>query len=82
MNDKTIYCCHCAIDENEYNIACHFKLTKDMWGVTHKGINQVKEFKINLIVDNYELFKMKDNDTIIKIFTNIEIVNKPWEGLH
>ena len=52
-----------------------------MWGVTHKGINQVKEFKINLIVDNYELFKMKDNDTIIKIFTNIEIVNKPCDTI-
>ena len=42
--------------------------------ITHKGTNQVKESKINLLVHSYELFFMKDNETIVEMiirFTNI-----------
>ena len=44
--------------------------------MTHEGTNQVKKSKINLLVHNYELFFMKDNETIIEMITMfIDIVN-------
>ena len=50
--------------------------------VTHEGTNQVKESKINKLVHGYELFAMKDNELIVKMFTrfiDIIIGLKPWE---
>ena len=36
----------------------------------------MKESKINLLVHNYELFSMKENETIVEIITRfIDIVN-------
>ncbi|WJZ87313.1 hypothetical protein VitviT2T_006704 [Vitis vinifera] len=65
------------MDRNEYNRICQCKSVKEIWRlleITHKGTNQVKESKINLLVHRYELFFMKDNETIVKMitrFTNI-----------
>ena len=43
---------------------------------THEGTNQVKESKINLVVHSYELFFMKDNETIVEIIARFtDIVN-------
>ena len=43
---------------------------------THEGTDQVKESKINLVVHSYELFFMKDNETIVEIIARFtDIVN-------
>ena len=47
-----------------------------MLEVIHKGTNQVKKFKINMLDYKYELFKMEPNESITNIFTNfIDIMN-------
>ena len=47
-----------------------------MLEITHEGTNQVKESKINLLVHSYELFFMKENETIVEMTTKfIDIVN-------
>ena len=67
------------MNRNEYNRICQCKSAKEIWKlleVTHEGTNQAKESKINLLVYIYELFFMKDNETIIEMitrFTNIVI---------
>lgn len=33
----------------------------DKLGDTHEGTNQVKETKIDMLVDEYDLFEMKDD---------------------
>jgi len=46
---------------SEFNIISSCKSTRDIWHVlkvTHEDINQVKEFKIDMLVHQYELFKM------------------------
>ena len=67
------------MDKNEYNRICQCKSAKEIWRlleVTHEGTNQVKESKINLLVHSYELFFMKDNETIVEMITRfIDIVN-------
>ena len=67
------------MDRNEYNRICQCKSTKEIWKlleITHEGTNQVKESKINSLFHSYELFLMKENETIVKMITRFtEIVN-------
>ena len=60
------------MDINEYTRICQYKSAKKIWRlleITHEGTNQVKESKINLLVHSYELFFMKDNETIVEMIT-------------
>ena len=79
LNARVVYTLQCVIDKNEYNRICQYKSAKEIWRlleVTHEGTNQVKESKINLLVHSYELFFMKDNETIIEMITRFtDIVN-------
>ncbi|GAV78474.1 UBN2 domain-containing protein, partial [Cephalotus follicularis] len=48
--------------------------------VTYEGTNQVKEAKINMLVHEYEMFTMHDNEdikTMFTRFTNITNVLQP-----
>ena len=67
------------MDRNEYNRICQCKSAKEIWillEVTHEGINQVKESKINLLIHSYELVFMKDKETIVEMITRFtDIVN-------
>ena len=79
LNAKAVFTLQCAMDRNEYNRICQCKLAKEIWRlleITHEGTNQVKESKINLLVHNYELFSMKENETIVEMITRFtDIVN-------
>ena len=47
-----------------------------MLEITHEGTNQVNESKINLLVHSYELFFMKENETIVEMIARFtDIVN-------
>ena len=67
------------MDRNEYNRICQCQSAKEIWRlleITHEGTNQVKESKINLLVHNYELFSMKETETIVEMITRFtDIVN-------
>ena len=44
--------------------------------MTHEGTFQVKTSKINLLVHNYELFKMEPSETISAMFSRFtDIIN-------
>ena len=67
------------MDINEDNRICQCKSAKEIWRlleITHEGTNQVKESKITLLVNSYEFFSMKDNETIVEMITRFtDIVN-------
>ena len=45
---------------------------KEIWDTlidAHEGTSQVMETKINILMHQYEMFKMKPNKNINKIFT-------------
>ncbi|RVX13664.1 hypothetical protein CK203_010141 [Vitis vinifera] len=79
LNAKAVYTLQCAMDRNEYNRICQCKSAKEIFRlleITHEGTNQVKESKINILVHNYELFSMKDSESIVEMITRFtEIVN-------
>ena len=49
--------------------------------VTHEKTSQVKSSKINLLVHNYELFKMNPNETISVMFTRFTNITNGLKSL-
>ena len=76
-NALTITILHCGLSRSEFNRISMYSTTKKIWDklkVTYKGTSRVKESKINLLVTQYEVFKMDESKIIIQIysrFTNI-----------
>ena len=68
-NAKAMNVLCCALDPNEYNRISTCESEKEIWDKlegTHEGTSQVKESKINILVHNYELFKIKLNESLPK----------------
>jgi len=69
-----------SLGVNVYHYVSHCKTSKDMWDaleILHEGTDDVKQSKINTLVQQYELFCMEDGETISSMqmrFTHI--VNK------
>ncbi|GAV78170.1 UBN2 domain-containing protein, partial [Cephalotus follicularis] len=49
--------------------------------VTYEGINQVKEAKINMLVHEYEMFTMHDNEDIKAMFTRFTNITNALQAL-
>jgi len=69
-----------SLGVNEYHSVSHCKTAKDMWDALetlHEGTDEVKQSKVNTLVQQYELFCMKDGETISSMqMTFTHIVNK------
>ena len=72
------------MDRIEYNRICQCKMAKEVWRIleiTHEGTNQVKDSKVRILVIDYEMFKMKPNESIVETFTRFTDVVNGLEGL-
>ncbi|GAV88155.1 UBN2 domain-containing protein, partial [Cephalotus follicularis] len=49
--------------------------------ITYEGTNQVKESKISMLVHEYELFMMHDNENISEIFTRFTTIINSLKNL-
>ncbi|GAV92963.1 UBN2 domain-containing protein, partial [Cephalotus follicularis] len=49
--------------------------------VTYEGTNQVKEAKINMLVHEYEMFTMHDNEDIKTMFTRFTNITNALQAL-
>ncbi|KAG8642634.1 hypothetical protein MANES_12G103911v8 [Manihot esculenta] len=80
LNDKAIHILFCALSRSEYNKVCMKSTAKEIWDalvVTHEGTNQVKENKMESLIYQYELFKMKSDETISQMYDRfIEIIGE------
>lgn len=68
LNTKAIYIFYCSFDIYEFNRILTCTYAKKIWDkleVTHEGISQVKEFKINLLVHKYEIFKIESQNLFL-----------------
>ena len=67
VNYKAINTLHCALNPTEFNRISTCKTGKEIWDklkVTHERTSQVKESKIALLSNQYEMFKMQANESI------------------
>ena len=84
LNVKVVYILHCVIDRNEFNRVWQCKSAKEIWRlleITHEGTNQVKESRINIFVHDYELFSMKNFESIIENFFRFMVILNELETL-
>ena len=68
VNFKAINTLHCALNPTEFNRISTYKTVKEIWDklkVTHEGTSQVKESKIALLSNQYEIFKMLVNESVM-----------------
>lgn len=71
VNGKAMNALICAIDANEYNKISSCSSAKEIWDkleIIHEGTKQVRETRINMLVHNYELFRMKENKNISEMY--------------
>ncbi|XP_075101793.1 uncharacterized protein LOC142177222 [Nicotiana tabacum] len=60
----------CGIGTDEYNHISACQSTKKIWEAlptAHDGTTQVKQSKIDMLTTEYELFKMKENESFLDI---------------
>nr|XP_016451070.1 PREDICTED: uncharacterized protein LOC107775804 [Nicotiana tabacum] len=72
VNAKAKNLMYNAINGEEYEKISSCETAKEMWDkleVTYEGTNKVKEIRINLLVRDYELFQMKDGESVEEMFS-------------
>ena len=79
LNAKAMNLLYCALSTSEFNRISTCTFAKEIWDrleVTHDRTNQVKESKISMLVQKYEMFQMEQNESITSMFTRfIDITN-------
>ncbi|XP_070008281.1 uncharacterized protein [Nicotiana sylvestris] len=69
----------CGIGPDEYNRVSACDTAKEIWEVfqtAHEGTTQVKQSKIDMLTSEYELFRMKDEESIQDMHTRFtSIIN-------
>ena len=84
LNSRAIYILVCAMDRTKYKRICQCKRAKEVWrmfGIIHEGTNQIKDSKVRILVKDYEMFKIKPNESIVEMFTRFMDVVNGLEGL-
>ncbi|GAV64289.1 LOW QUALITY PROTEIN: UBN2 domain-containing protein, partial [Cephalotus follicularis] len=82
LNSKAKHVLFCVVGPNEFNhiSSCDTAKEMDLLEVTYEGTNQVKESKISMLVHEYELFMMH-NDEISDMFTRFTTIINSLKNL-
>lgn len=67
----------CGVSLNEYNRILTCESAKDIWDflkTANKGINQVKETKLDMFTTQYEAFTMNESETIQEMHTRFTVI--------
>ncbi|XP_070010897.1 uncharacterized protein [Nicotiana sylvestris] len=90
VNNKARNLLYNAISGEEYKKISNCDTAKEMWDkleVTYEGTSKVKETHINMLVHDYELFQMKEGESIeemfvrfSKIINDLKVFGKPYSN--
>ncbi|GAV67067.1 UBN2 domain-containing protein, partial [Cephalotus follicularis] len=85
INAKAKHIIICAINSNDFNRILSCFSAKEMWDrleVTYEGTNQVKEAKISMLVHDYEMFSMNENEDIKSMFSRFTNIINALQALN
>ncbi|GAV62809.1 UBN2 domain-containing protein, partial [Cephalotus follicularis] len=85
LNAKAKHVIICALNSNEFNRVSSRATVKEMLDrleVTYEGTNQVKDAKINMLVREYEMFSMKENENISGMFVRFTNIINSLQSLN
>ena len=74
-NSKAMNILFCSLDRNEFNRVSICKSAFDIWRtlqVTHEGTNKVKQTKISMLTNKFQLFKMSQNESISDMYSRFQ----------
>ncbi|XP_015955691.1 uncharacterized protein LOC107480087 [Arachis duranensis] len=77
LNAKTINLMYCAINFEEFRKMSRCKMAKEIWDklrLTHEGTKQVRETRIDMLMKEYEIFSMKEDESIDQMFERFSII--------
>ncbi|KAL6521579.1 hypothetical protein OROGR_018148 [Orobanche gracilis] len=78
LNCKATQLLYCVLNPEEINRITSCDSAKEIWKIleiTHEGTTQVKETKINMLLHDYELFQMKDGESITNMFDRFSAIS-------
>ena len=79
LNARAMNALFCALSKNEFNRISICETTFDIWHtleITHEGTSKVKDSKINFLMHDFELFRIKPSETIEDMYTQFtDVVN-------
>jgi hypothetical protein len=84
INAKVMNTLYYALSRSGFNIITSCKKARNILHaleVTHKGTNQVKESKIDMLVHQYELFKILFSEFITSMFTRMITLTNSLDAL-
>ncbi|XP_057730096.1 uncharacterized protein LOC130945392 [Arachis stenosperma] len=77
LNAKAINLMHCAINFEEFRKVSRCKTAKEIWDklkLTHEGTKQIRETRIDMLMKEYEMFSMKEDESINQMFERFSII--------
>ncbi|GJS32144.1 hypothetical protein Tco_0530526, partial [Tanacetum coccineum] len=83
-NNETKMALYNALPQKEYERVFMFKTTKEVWHtliITNQGNSQVKNFKINLLTQEYEKFSISNEETIDSGLTRFNAIVNSLKSL-
>ncbi|CAL9097919.1 unnamed protein product [Musa textilis] len=72
LNAKAMNALFCALDKNEFNRISTCKTVFEIWRtleITHEGTSRVKDSKVNILMHDFEVFRMAPSETIDDMFS-------------
>ena len=76
-NAKTMNVLFCSLDKNEFSRVMLCNTAYDIWRtlqVTHEGTNKVKQTKISILQNQFSSFKIKQNETIVDMYSRFQTI--------
>ena len=74
----------CALDKNEFNCVSVCNTAYELWQtlkITHEGTNKVKQSRISMLKNQFQNFRMKENESINDMYSRFEDIYHSLLGL-
>ena len=84
LNWSAMNIMQCALHPTEFSRISSCSTAKEMWDklqVIYEGTSEVRETKANLLVSEYEAFKMKQDESISDMFSRLTILTNGLKSL-
>ncbi|CAN0838933.1 Retrovirus-related Pol polyprotein from transposon TNT 1-94 [Linum grandiflorum] len=83
-NAKAMNVFYCALCKDEYNRISNCDTANEIWKMletTHEGTSRVKETKINLLIHEYEMFRMQSDESIKRMYDRLNMIVSKLKSL-
>ena len=84
LNWSALNMMQCAVHPKEFSRVSTCSTAKEMWDkleLIYEGTSEVRETKVSMLVSEYEMFKMKTDETVSDMFARFMLIVNGLKGL-